>query len=394
MKSATMELNQVETGSFLGQDHISLTLRQVNWAADLSQTLADHPRDCWQIYQHALAVIGTVEWLEQRSPELQAQYHWSSRSLQSITLESVHRLQVGQFKLGIIVTESAADPEIYVPRVLLDSVKDPADLYVLVEVLEDLPILSDPEEQAVVSILGFSTQAQWSQNPPEILDDELMIIPTQQFDFNPNRLLLYLRCLEPEAVAAKSPVPATAVSPSVQQTAPVMNVGTWFQNKLDQIAEEFAWILLPPLSYSSAFREQRNPIELLSDAINELKHRAGVVVPLESVRAGYREFVWGEIGLRLYISIWQMDEHLDSPEWTLLLLLAAQSGSRLPQGTQLQVRDECQVLENPTLKDTREDYLYAQVIGAYDELFHVSVHFPDGSAVTLPPFTFASKLQD
>ncbi len=67
-------------------------------------------------------------------------------------------------------------------------------------------------------------------------------------------------------------------------------------------------------------------------------------------------------------------------------MLAAQPSSNLPVGTQLTVRDELQVLEAPVLTEHTKDYIYAQVIGAYNEQFFVTIHFPNGTAITLPPF--------
>ncbi|MGF1492627.1 MAG: hypothetical protein ACFBSC_09275 [Microcoleaceae cyanobacterium] len=136
-------------------------------------------------------------------------------------------------------------------------------------------------------------------------------------------------------------------------------------------------------------RPQRTPIEMFEDAVVDLRNQAGLVIPLEA-RTGYRELAWGDLGLRVYASIWPIESDPNLSEWVLLLLLATQTDSNLPLGTQLQVRDESQILQAPVLMDPQQDYLYAQVIGEYNEPFHVSIGFSDGSAISLPALTFAS----
>ncbi|WP_413160014.1 DUF1822 family protein [Capilliphycus salinus ALCB114379] len=373
MKNTTMESNRLNFGNFFAEDSISLTLEQVNLAADMSQTLATRPRQQWQVYLNILAKLGTIEWLRMRSPEF-IQNH----SIQ-LSNPSVNQVQVGNFRLNLIVTDSSMNSEVCVPRVFLEDSINPSQFYLLVEVIEDLPVVEDSEEQVNVSVLGYLTQAQLNQQSPIVLDDELALFSTDWFELKPDKLLLYLRCFEPETVSSKQ-----QLSQAVQS---VVNVANWLTNQLGEIAQELSWTLLPPLAYSSAFRELRSPIELFSDAVTELKNQAQLVIPFEA-RTAYKELICGEIPMRLYATIWRIDTELNSQEWALLLLLAAQPSSNLPVGTQLTVRDELQVLEAPVLTDSTQDYIYAQVIGAYDEKLHVSISFPDGNGIILPPFTF------
>lgn len=367
--------------NFLTEDSISLTLEQVNLAASLSQTLATHPRKKWQVYLNILARLGIIEWLQQRAPELVEEHDLVCHSSQ-LTLESLHQLQVGSIQLNLIVTDSSMNSEVCVPGVVLEDVPNSQQFYVLVEVIEDLPILEDSEEQVNISVLGYLTPLQLSQKHLTFLDDNLVLLSTNWFDFSPDKLLLYLRCLEPKILNNKQ-----SVAQDKTRSQPILNVGNWLKNQLDSIAEDLSWILLPPLAYGSAFRDLRNPMELFCDAVTELKNQAQLDIPY-GARTAYREFDWDEVAMRLYVTTWSINTNLNSPEWTLLLLLTAQPSSSLPIGTQLQVRDELQVLESPVITNLKQDYIYAQVIGAYNEPFYVSISFPNGSAIALPPFTF------
>lgn len=392
MKNTVMDYDTMNFGKFLSEERISLTLEQVNWAANISQTLATHPRQQWQVYLNSLARLGIIEWLQQRAPEL-VQENDLTGDLGELYLESIYHLKVGNFKLNLIVTDSSMNPEVCVPRIFLEDIPNSRQFYVLVEVIEDVPALEDSEEQVNISVLGYLTSDQLNQHNPIILDDELALFSTDWFELEPDRLLLYLRCFESETVgnqqSGNSTQPSIAASQNrlYQTSQSALNVGNWLKNQLGQFAEELSWTLLPPLSYSSAFRELRSPIELFSDAVTELRNQAQLVIPYEA-RTAYKEFMCGEIAMRLYVTTWQIDADFNSPEWTLLLVLAAQPSSNLPVGTQLTVRDELQVLEAPVLSEHTEDYIYAQVIGAYDEQFYVSISCPDGNGIILPPFTF------
>ncbi|MEL7038382.1 MAG: DUF1822 family protein [Cyanobacteria bacterium J06592_8] len=379
MKTTIQDNNCMNPENFISEDSISLTLEQVNQAATVSQTLATHPRQQWQAYLNILARLGIIEWLQQRAPELSV----LTDKLQD-SMSSVSQLQVSDFKLILIVTDSSMNTEVCVPRESIENSINSSQVYVLVEVIEDLPVLEDAEEQVNISVLGYLTSEQLNQHNPTILDDELGLLSMDWFELKPDSLLLYLRCFEPQAI------PSQASSEVLQQkpSQPILNVGNWLKNQFDQIAEDLSWTLLPPLAYGSAFRDLRSPIELFRDAAIELREQAQLFIPIEA-RTAYRELVWEEVSMWLFATTWQINTNINSPEWTLLLLLTAQPSSSLPIGTQLVVRDELQVLEEPIRTHPTQDYIYAQVIGAYDEQFYVTISLPNEIAITLPPFTFS-----
>jgi ABC-type uncharacterized transport system YnjBCD ATPase subunit len=67
-----------------------------------------------------------------------------------------------------------------------------------------------------------------------------------------------------------------------------------------------------------------------------------------------------------------------------------QSGEALPANLQLSLSDGEQVLFEQMVEVARsQSYLYAQVIGAIDEAFQVTVTLPNGIVHTLPEFVFA-----
>ncbi|MGL5083062.1 MAG: DUF1822 family protein [Microcoleaceae cyanobacterium] len=382
-----MEYDNINSGKFLSQDSIVLNLEQRHRAAKRSQTLAAHPRNQWQIYLEILARLGTLEWLHQRAPELMREPEFLAHSIEQLT-PPIDQLQIGHFKLNLVVTDDSIDPEVRVTRTLLENSNRPDEFYVLVEVLEDLAVTESSEEQVNISILGYLPVHQINQHNPIILNEELALLSTDWFELNPDQLLLYLRCLEPEAVSlqvsdVRNQSEVVPLQPELTQT--VVNVGNWLRAQANQIVEELSWMLLPSLAYGDVFRDARSPMELFTDVAAQLRNRAQLVIPL-TARTAYRDFTWSEINLRLFVTTWEVETN--TSEWSLLLLLAAQPGSRLPQGTQLQVRDELQVLEDPILSDPTQEYLYTRVIGDYNEQFFVTINFPNATAVTLPPFTF------
>ena len=165
-----------------------------------------------------------------------------------------------------------------------------------------------------------------------------------------------------------------------------LNVGLWLQERMDAVAEELAWVLMPPLS------PQMRAVQEDVDAIVGELERDGILVPTHA-RGAYLPLQWSELNLRLYAFTWA---HLSSgnvPEWTLLLVLGPQLGQALPPDTRLLVRDALQLLvEQTSSPELDESYLYAHVVGTWEEQFWVTIEGnasqPD-SAISLPPFSFS-----
>jgi hypothetical protein len=158
----------------------------------------------------------------------------------------------------------------------------------------------------------------------------------------------------------------------------VINVGVWLGDRLDNLAQQLSWILMPAFAPAAALRSVRDELE-----------SRGVRIPAEA-RGAYRDLHIGNADLRLYAIAWTLPLTHNISGWTLLIILGAQPDVHLPPGIKLLVRDETQPLVEQVLDDEIQDaYLYAQVGGTWHEKFWVTLGFTDNSAITLPPFTFS-----
>ena len=167
-----------------------------------------------------------------------------------------------------------------------------------------------------------------------------------------------------------------------------MNVGTWLRDRLDEVAEELSWVLLPARANAPAMLSTRTPVEQYDAVVSELIER-GMDIPSHA-RGAYRDLCWGQTALRLYVVTWDLHTSGHPPEWTLLLILGSPLGVQPPLGIRLIVRDDQQTLVEQSLTEqSLNSYLFAQVVGEQHEQFWVTVDMNNGVVVTLPPFRFA-----
>ncbi|MBD2091282.1 DUF1822 family protein [Microcoleus sp. FACHB-1515] len=337
---------------------------QIDRALTISQRESIEAQQ-WQLYLNTLAQMGIENWLQKRAPELRM---LSDRSLEPC------QLRIGNFRVHLIATDELGADEVAISQSAIESTFTP-HLYVLVEVLEEL---------GQIQIRSAIEQAQLVEQVRSIqADGETYWLNTELFDANPDRLLLWLRCLDADAMPTVAPTASrSSIANTVTQSA--INVGLWLNDRLDQLAQEFAWILLPAPTPSLEMRSMRSPNEEFNRVLHQLTQQ-GRINALPQARGGYRDFQCEDALLRLYAMTWKA---ATDSEWTLLLVLGAQPGATLPIGTQLQVRDAEQVLAEPVLHDRTQDYLFTQVIGTDAERFWVSIGFQNGATLTLPPFTF------
>jgi hypothetical protein len=399
-------------GTFLPPETIILSSEQIEWALELSQSVTPEPQQ-WQTYLNALALAGVDQWLQKRAPELTLNSECLSRkesdflvdsSRQSLTLmrptdatfsESICQLQVNEFNLYLIVTDSLYDTNISISRTAVESAQFIPHFYVLVEVLEEL-------EQT--TLRGYLRRDHLIHQQESIglrrESDTTYLLPIDWFEPDSDKLLLCLLCLDPAAIPVLSHQQSTLrssplSSPVQQSNQPAINAGLWLKDQLDRVAQDLSWILLPPLSLTPEFRALRpacssaslSPVEQFNDAIAQLRNQGDMAIPSKA-RGVYRDLQWENVALRLYVVAWELPATDSVPEWTLLLILGAQPNATLPLGIKLQVRDEVQILEEPVLTDRSQDYLYARVIGTHNERFWVTIALAGGTALTLPPFTF------
>jgi hypothetical protein len=352
-------------------------------------------------------------------------------------------LQIGEFKICLISIGSLTDELITLAKAVVDLPEFIPHFYVLVEVLE---------EQGIALVSGFITYQDLLKNressnlEPE--SDWNYQIPISWFDTNPNRLLLYLRCLESEAIAlptipnrnaiASMQSELTALLPQLscpqrelweiltweQATAvlttpeliswlykaqldygktlgeiehqriilsdlfqlltqPVLNVGRWLWDELDELAQQLSWVLLP-ITQASALR---SPTEEFTAIVRQLQ-QLGLEFPLDA-RGAYQDLLLAGIPLRLYAVIWHFISQRDKYEWTLLLILGTATGDSIPFNLRLRVSDKTSILvDNGLRQDGNNAYLFARVVGNLDEKFLVNVSLSEGVEITLPPFAF------
>ncbi|XGV99109.1 MAG: DUF1822 family protein [Leptolyngbya sp. BL-A-14] len=398
---------------------VSLTAAQVDRAIDLSSRV-NEPQQ-WQTYLNALAVFGLEQWLQERAPNLTVNLDDCTAVQPADSPQPVvSNLSVGAFKLCLITNGSAIDAVITVPGAAIEQPDLAAHFYVLLEVAE---------EQEQVTVLGFvrydqlTSQLQANRQQPDA--EQNYALPLAWFDQEPDQLLLFLRCLEPIAIQlpvggqeaegrrqeaggnlvdSTSEAGANDVSGSRELgvgswegmtgdllqrvTQPAVNAGLWLRDELDQLAQQLSWSLLPPLETASALRS--TPAEL--NAIAAALSRANIVVPRQT-RVAYRDVIVDHLSLRLYAVAWSL---FDAPssgetteqEWTLVLILGAQPDTTLTQPVSLRVSDQTQVLVERILEPATS-FVYASVIGSWDEQFIATIDLMNGQALTLQPFAFA-----
>lgn len=166
-------------------------------------------------------------------------------------------------------------------------------------------------------------------------------------------------------------------------TTGVINVGKWLQGELDTIAEQLAWELLPPLTTAQGFRPVKEEIE---DIVAELASQ-GIELPPRA-RGACKEIAIAGFPCRLYAWTWSLMTN-NVPEWSLFLILGPTPGETMPLGIELTVSDQHTILSRSSLtQETAITYLYAQVIGYWQEQFVVNISLPNGSTISLPPFGF------
>jgi hypothetical protein len=378
MTGYLIESDAMFAGQSLSMNCMLLSLEQISQAEALSALAASESQQ-WQTYLTGLALFGVEQWLQERAPDLPLHSDGLQRPTDLNSATMLPRLRIGEFKLHLVAVDDLQDNYIPVPTAAIEQPEIVPHFYLIVEVLEEV---------GQACIYGYLRQddlrRQITQLPQE--GSATYLVPLDWIDPDPDTLLLYLRCLEPSAI----PLPAVSATPSLSQRA--INVGLWLQEQLDTVAQELSWVLLPPLSVSSAMRGILSVTEEFEAMLADLVERQVIDIPPDA-RGAYQDLEWETLSLRLYAAAWSLsiEEENSEPEWALLLLLGTPTGMPLPAGIQLQVRDAAQLLEDVVLQNS-QSYLYAQVIGAPNEAFWVTINLPDGNSTTLCPFTFRNEL--
>lgn len=150
----------------------------------------------WKIYLNALARLGFEKYLKERNPNIKINQDSAAHPI-----DDVCYLNIGEFRLCLIIVDNLIDDFITVPEEVITSPKRVAHFYVLLEILEE-------EEQ--LNIHGFLRYDQLLKYCQSInLDaksNSYYQLPLSWFDPEVNNLLLYSRFLSPTAI----PLPSVA----------------------------------------------------------------------------------------------------------------------------------------------------------------------------------------
>ncbi|MCL6435671.1 MAG: DUF1822 family protein [Leptolyngbyaceae cyanobacterium HOT.MB2.61] len=374
----------------LPEEAITLEPSHLIQAANLSSQV--NPERQWQVYLNALALFSFEQWLQRRSGVFTLNYEHCSLMQPSYAeaIPAVCNLEVNQFRLCLLAVGDR-DDTVMIPAAAVDLPEFVDHFYVVLEVHEE-------QQQATIQgVLRYDQLVRYRQSQPIQVDaDQNYAVPYTWFDADPDSLLLYLRCLNPAAIAL--PTAASDRPPSLAHwlqfiTQPAINASLWLREQWDEVAQEFSWILLPPPVAASALRSpitdsfRRSPGEEFEAIVQQLE-RSGLRLPTQA-RGAYRDWIMANIPLRLYAVVGELPPVEGTPEWSLLLVLGAQPGANLPQDISLEISDPNGILVQRSLDvQTNGDYLVAQVSGTWDEKFLVSITLPNGERLTLPPFTF------
>ena len=409
----------------LNETRTELLPHHLQKAASLSKSIP-LLQQRWQVYLCALAVLGFKEWLKERATDLEVNIESSCiwQPEYANLCNAACNIRVDNFKICLL-TASNFTNEHSVPFAVFDIPDFTAHFYVLMEV---------NEEQQQVAISGFINYEQFCNNQIsaelKINSDWTYNIPETWFSPDANTLLLNLRCLDSNAIQlpvgtsveqndvmllqqklesfksqlqtrypwelltiseAKTLFNNSSLINFVYKSAtpsplqPLINVGNWFNNQMDVVAQELGWMLMPLPEFSQLRSSKIRSLQKTFEQIRGGLEQQGIDIPT-TARGAFRDLECEAGSLRLYAITWVLSEISENPEWMLLIALGSQPETEMPSSLQLELRDETLLLFLQSLEDTNQGILYAQVIGNWDEKFWVTVTIDDEFVFEIPPF--------
>ncbi|NJM46475.1 MAG: DUF1822 family protein [Alkalinema sp. RU_4_3] len=358
------------TGSVLVLDDA-----MVDRAYALSQRSGDRTKR-WSIYLNGLAVEAFQAWLKQERPELTLDLNQCkiSEPDRPDGTTAAENLQLNGFNLCVVAIPSLPDSVVSVPRSVIEPIQ--SHFYVTIAIYEEL------RQASVQSFIRWDDLKKQDLTRLATNRDGSYALPTQWFNSELDRLLLYLACAEPEALPTSS-------SPSLRQllVQPALQLGNWAKQQWQELEEQAGWLLIPEWQMAGALRSSGSSLgtRTSDDFVKVLQDLAGQGVELPcNGRAAYRTVQLGAMPLDLCV----LTAPLGEKEWSLLLLVKPQDHQMLPAGLELQIGDGQSVLVQQQVKGAEKGSLYAQIVGEFDEQFEVTLSQPDGTALLLPPFVW------
>ncbi|MGD2182023.1 DUF1822 family protein [Lusitaniella coriacea] len=437
---------------------LELETEQIDRALQFSQA-AKNPQRQWSLYIQSLVLSSFEEWVKKRQPDLKLKTDNCSLSnpIHANFLDTICNLQVGDFKVCLIPTTSLSDSEISIPRAVLDLPEFAAHFYIVIGIDEEL------EMAAIRGFLSRDRAIQERDRTQPQLDWNYSI-DIARFENNFNDLLLYLQCLDVEAIPLPDPIRANNLTqlknqlesllPQIQnqslwqvlsweqgvavlthpelldwiyrvQTGTILspsqhisdflkiitqqatNASRWIQ----EFAQELTWevinqpVLTPIMSVAQTkeFVQEwtwqifsppvPSPIRSVtetkeaSDIFSEIQQNHNLKIPPDAGYA-YQDLAF-ENGMRLYGVTWSIP---DEESWSLLLVLGAIPGQALPSKIQWRISDQTGILIEESLQSGNEnEYLFAKLVGTYEEKFLLTLISATGEELTLPPLEFSSN---
>lgn len=424
---------------------IILEQEQSQQALEISQIGRNEQRK-WQIYFQALALFAFEEWLKKREPSICINKQDSSvlQPEYANIIDSVCNLRVGEFKVCLIPTSSFTEPEIIIPRAVVDLPEFAANFYIVIGVEEELEIATIRGFLRYDELVRYRSQLQIEVD----WNDQL---PFALFNHEPNELLLYLQCLAPAAIVlpeiqdnnrqvtlismhaellnllpqsynrplwqvltweqgvavlttpdllswlyqskADNKAALTNHLPDLLQilTQQAVNVKQWLRNQTEEIVQTLCWQVLPAPSLIRTRTTQQTPIQELEDLLTDIKQNNELDIPAVALRA-YHDILL-ESPLRLYAVAWSLpNQSSGSNEWTLLLILKIIDDHQLLSGFRLRISDQTGVLDEEEFQlSNNHEYIFTQVEGSYEDKFLATITTETGEAQTLPPFEFPKE---
>lgn len=200
-------------------------------AINISQNV-DGEKNQWKAYLNELALLGFLEWLQQRIPDIKVKQELDFQ-------QSRVNLQIGDFKVQLITVDNPYD-NVIVPKVNITSPQLAAHLYVLIEVVEEA-------ERIIIHGIIRHDEIISSKNSKHFAtkQSDICEIPLSSFDYEISNLLLYIRFLEVKAI----PLPTIKDKETDTITQVIVNIGQWlngvfeegWQSLGDLISETSPW---------------------------------------------------------------------------------------------------------------------------------------------------------
>jgi hypothetical protein len=422
-------------------DTILLEDTQIEQAINLSHAIQNENQQ-WQTYLNALALFAFEEWLLERAPELPIDKQECSifKLPYANVISAVCNLKVGEFKICLMAIGSLTERTIAFPRATIELPQFIPHFYVVLTVTEEL-------EQATIqgfvrydqlmerlNLCQLKAETNWNYR-----------LPLAWFENNLDELLHCLRFVKPADISLPKVANCVSIKPSKieellpqmqssegqlwqvlnwQQGAavlsnydllnrlldihqkpeessskeltnaenrlqiikePIVNVGLWLRDEIDDFAKKLSWVLLPAFAPEAV--PLRSPTQELEVILKQLERNGTKISPV--ARGAYQDFKLAENSLRLYAVTWSRFLPENIPAWTLLLILGTTPGTSLSGCVKLILSDEAGVLlEKILAPHADETYLYAQTVGTWDEEFSVTLTTQQGTSLTLPPFVF------